>query len=151
MKSFFDKLTGSSDMDIENDIDKLTNLEEITNNETSMLADDNSKDGELAVDVYDDGDKIIVKTMVAGVKPEDLDISITRDKVIIRGSRQTERETTKDNYHTQELYWGSFSRTIMLPTEIDIEASEATEKRGLLILTLPKVDKERKTKLKVRN
>ena len=88
--------------------------------------------------------------MVAGVRPEDLDISITRDMVTIKGTRQEERETTKENYHHQELYWGSFSRTIMLPAEIDTEEAGAIEKHGLLILTLPKIDKEKKTKLRVK-
>lgn len=89
--------------------------------------------------------------MVAGVRPEDLDISITRDMVTIKGTRLEEQEITKDNYYHQELYWGSFSRTIMLPAEIDIEESNATEKYGLLILTLPKIDKERRTQLRVKN
>lgn len=150
MKSFFDKLTGS--VNIEDDADKFAELEEEKkdNGQIDALYEDDAKDGELAVDVYDDGDKIIVKTMVAGVKPEDLEVSITRDTITVRGTRQETTETIKENYHHKELYWGSFSRTVMLPAEIDIEESEAVEKHGLLILTLPKIDKERKAKLKVR-
>lgn len=153
MKSFFDKLTGNVKMD--NDKDDFINLDvETTDNKQpseNTSWEEDEKDGELPVDVYDDKDEIIVKTMVAGVRPEDLDISITRDMVTIKGSRQEEKEIIKNNYHYQELYWGSFSRTIMLPAEIDIEESEATEKHGLLILTLPKIDKERKTKLRIKN
>ena len=150
MKSFFDKLTGS--VNIEDDADKFAELEEEKkdNGQIDALYEDDAKDGELAVDVYDDGDKIIVKTMVAGVKPEDLEVSITRDTITVRGTRQETTETIKENYHHKELYWGSFSRTVLLPAEIDIEESEAVEKHGLLILTLPKIDKERKAKLKVR-
>ncbi len=153
MKSFFDKLTGTTNS--ENEMNNFTNLEVKTPDNKQQPEntswEEDEKEGELSVDVYDDEDKIIIKTMVAGVRPEDLDISITRDMVTVKGNRKEEKETVKDNYHHQELYWGSFSRTIMLPTEIDIEESEAAEKHGLLILTLPKIDKERKTKLQVKN
>ena len=151
MKSFFDKLTGA--VNTENEIDEYTNLEVRGENDRQSedaLLDEEEEIGELSVDVYNDEDKIVVKTMVAGVRPEDLDVSITRDMITVRGTRQKEKEITKDNYHHQELYWGSFSRTVMLPAEIDIEESEAVEKHGLLILTLPKIDKEKKTKLKIK-
>lgn len=148
MKSFFDKLTGSNNLEEENE---LLNLDKDFDEDTSSLLEEENKDGELAIDVYDDGDEIVVKTMVAGVKPEDLDISVTRDMLTIRGSRKEEKEINKNNYHQKELYWGSFSRTVMLPTEVDIDNSEAIEKHGLLILTLPKIDKERQSKLKIRN
>jgi len=150
MKSFFDKLTGSNSSSVAED--DLIDLREdsVSDRLTDDENEENQQDGELAVDVFDAGDKIILKTIVAGVKPEDLDISITRDKVTIRGTRVEESEISKNDYHQRELYWGSFSRTVMLPTEIDINESEAIEKHGLLILTLPKVDKERKTQLKVR-
>ncbi len=151
MKSFFDKLTGS--VNVSDEADNFTNLELKDRNDDQTPENtswEEEKDGELSVDVYNDKDEIIIKTMVAGVRPEDLDISITRDMITIRGTRQEEKEILRENYHHQELYWGSFSRTIMLPAEIDIEAAEATEKHGLLILTLPKIDKERKTKLRVK-
>ena len=88
--------------------------------------------------------------MVAGVKPEDLDVSITRDMVTIKGKRETERTVSDDDYFHRELYWGTFSRNIVLPQEIDVDGAEAIEKHGLLILRLPKLDKHRSTKLKVR-
>jgi HSP20 family protein len=88
--------------------------------------------------------------MVAGVKPDDLDISITRDMITIKGKRETEREILDEDYFHRELYWGSFSRTIMLPAEIEVEEAEAVEKHGLLILKLPKIDKHKQTRLKVK-
>ena len=150
MKSFFDKLTGSNNID--NDEGEIINLEKDFDEEslTNFENDEDVSDGELAIDVYDDGDEIVVKTMVAGVKPEDLDISITRDMLTVRGSRKEEKEISKNNYHQKELYWGSFSRTVMLPAEVDIDNSEAIEKHGLLIIHLPKVDKERQSKLRVK-
>lgn len=116
--------------------------------DTTVSEDD--IDGELAIDMHDTGEDLIIKTMVAGVKPEDLDVSITRDSVTIRGKREHER-TAEDNEHIfSELYWGSFARVISLPSEIEVEEAEAIEKHGLLVLRLPKVDKNRQTKLKVR-
>ncbi len=152
MKSFFDKLTGT--VDLEQEPEDFTNLkvndDDKKGEDSSAWREEEENEGELSVDVYDDNDQIVVKTMVAGVRPEDLDISITRDMVIIKGVRLEEKEISKNDYYHQELYWGSFTRTIMLPAEIDIEESKATEKYGLLILELPKIDKERRTKLRVK-
>jgi HSP20 family protein len=89
--------------------------------------------------------------MVAGVKPQDLDINITRDMVTIHGTREDSIEVTQENYFHKELYWGSFSRNIILPEEIDVEEADAKEKHGLLMITLPKLDKDRKTKLSVKS
>ena len=146
-RSFFEKLTGSIRMDESPETDET---------ESKTLGKKNGDDlepieeGELTIDVYQTSSEIVIKSMVAGVKPEDLDISITRDMVTIKGKRETERYIKDDDYFHQELYWGSFSRTIMLPAEVDVEASEATEKYGLLILRLPKIDKNKQTRLKVR-
>jgi len=112
--------------------------------------DDSEEEGELTVDVYQTDTEIIIKTMVAGVKPDDLDVSITRDMVSIKGKREVERTIDESEYLHKELYWGSFSRTIVLPQEIDVDAAEAIEKHGLLILRLPKLNKNRQTKVKVR-
>ncbi|HEY5383096.1 MAG TPA: Hsp20/alpha crystallin family protein [Candidatus Paceibacterota bacterium] len=108
-------------------------------------------DGELAVDVYETPTHLIIKAMIAGVRPEDLDISITRDMVTIRGKRERAVEGTAGDFFFQELYWGSFSRTIVLPQEVEIEEAEATEKHGLLVIKLPKLDKGRHAKLKVKS
>jgi HSP20 family molecular chaperone IbpA len=108
-------------------------------------------DGELSVDVYQTPTHIIIKAMIAGVKPEDLDVSITRDMVTVRGKRERHTEGGNGEYFFEELYWGSFSRTIVLPQEVDIEDAEAVEKHGLLIIRLPKMDKGRQAKLKVRS
>ena len=114
------------------------------------IDEDTDKEAELTVDVYQTPDTIVVKSMIAGVRPEDLDVSITRDSVTVRGKREEERVAEDGDYFTRELYWGSFSRTVTLPEEIDVDAAEAIEKHGLLILKLPKLDKKRQSKLKVR-
>jgi len=92
-----------------------------------------------------------VKALVAGVQPTSIDISLTREMLIISGSREDEREVEDDNYFQRELYWGSFSRTILLPEEVDVDLAEATEKHGILMIRLPKINKKRQTKLKVRS
>lgn len=109
------------------------------------------EEGELSVDVYQTGTEIIIEAMVAGVKPEDLHLSITRDMVTIKGRRDGNTQITHDDYFYKELYWGTFTRTILLPHEVEIEEAEAVEKHGLLIIRLPKVDKARQTKLKVKS
>lgn len=108
-------------------------------------------EGELSVDVYQTATHIVIKAMIAGVKPEDLDVSITRDMVTIRGKREQHTEGGTSDFFFQELYWGAFSRTIVLPQEVEIEEAEAVEKHGLLIIRLPKMDKGRQAKLKVRS
>lgn len=108
-------------------------------------------EGELSVDVYQTPSHIIVKAMIAGVKPEDLDVTITRDMVTLRGKREQHTEGNAGDFFFQELYWGSFSRTIVLPQEIEVEEAEAVEKHGLLIIRLPKLDKGRQAKLKVKS
>lgn len=107
-------------------------------------------EGELAVDVYQTPDSIVIKALIAGVQPQTVDISLTREMLTISGIRQDEREVEDENYFQRELYWGSFSRTILLPEEVDVDRAEASEKHGVLMIRLPKINKKRETKLKVR-
>lgn len=149
-RSFFERLTGvvrvnndNDDLEEDNDIDVSDSNESWTDKETEQ-------EGELTVDVYQTPDSVVIKSMIAGVRPEDLDIAITRDLVTIRGKREEERISDDGEYVTKELYWGSFSRTITLPVEVDVDEAEAIEKHGLLIIKLPKLDKKKKSKLKVK-
>jgi HSP20 family protein len=147
-RSFFERLTGSVPFDPENEGDeKIVQREHNLSGLDEVVEDE---DGELTVDVHQTDDSIIIKTMVAGVRPEDLDINITRDLVTIKGRRGEEHIVEDGDYFIRELYWGSFSRTITLPEEIDVEESQAQERHGLLIVTLPKIDKHKHTKLKVK-
>lgn len=112
--------------------------------------DDEPQEGELPVDMFQTGDAVIIRALVAGVSPDDLDIAITRDMVTIRGSREEYKEASNDDYYHRELFWGSFSRTLVLPEEVIIDEAEAQEKHGLLEIRLPKVDKARSARLKVK-
>jgi HSP20 family molecular chaperone IbpA len=120
-------------------------------NTRSEWAGQEEPQGELAVDVYQTPEAIVVKALLAGVQPGAIDISLTREMLTISGSRSDEREVEEENYFQRELYWGSFSRTILLPEEIDVDMAEASEKHGILMIRLPKINKKRQTKLKVRS
>jgi len=150
-RSFFEKLTGTVRMEEETaPKGKSDHHKTDTDVASSWIEEESEKEGELTVDVYQTPEMIIIKSMIAGVRPDDLDVTIARDVVTIRGKREEERVANEDDYYVRELYWGSFSRTIQLPEEIDVDESEAVEKHGLLILKLPKLDKKRSSKLKVR-
>ena len=140
--SFFERLTGT--ININDDV-----VEKEENDEKDWIEDE-KEEYQLTLDVYNKPEEIIIHTMVAGVRPEDLDISITREMVSIRGERKEPEDVATEDYYHKELYWGSFSRTIMLPAEIEVEEAEATENHGLLSIRLPKIDKEKQTKLKVK-
>ena len=155
-KSFFERLTGSVRLDEEPETD-VEEVEEKAPRRGHAAAapaenwlEEEEREGELTVDVYQTAENIVIKAMIAGVRPEDLDISITRDMVTIKGRREEEKNIRDEDYFAQELYWGAFSRTITLPSEVDVDESEAVEKHGLLILKLPKLDKKRQSKLKVK-
>lgn len=148
-RSFFERLSGAVKLEDEMAEEVKMHSPEVRNPMHSLLQEE-EEEGQLTVDVYQTPSEIFIKTMVAGVKPDDLDVSITRDTVTIRGRREEEQTVSNTDYFHRELYWGSFSRTIVLPEEIDVEESEAVERYGLLILRLPKLDKNRQTKLKVR-
>jgi HSP20 family protein len=148
-RSFFERLTGSVSVDDDYGFDEPT--ASVHSSSISPVLEEAEAEGELAVDVYQTPTHIIVKAMIAGVRPEDLDVAITRDMVTLKGKREKHTEGGGSDYFFQELYWGSFARTIVLPQEIEIEGAEATEKHGLLSIKLPKVDKGKQTKLKIKS
>lgn len=103
-------------------------------------------EGQLAVDVYQTADSVVLQAPIAGVKPEDLEISITDEVINIKGERRQAEETAKENYLARECYWGAFSRTFTLPTVVESEKAEAGLKNGILTIKIPKMAK---TKTKV--
>lgn len=159
--SFLERLTGSIKLNTEEDAfdeqdgrtgDTLHSdeYEQHAEDKWSETTEDN-QDGELPIDMYQTRDAIIIRALVAGVNPEDLDIAITRDMVTLKGQREEVQEAPDEDYYHRELFWGSFSRTILLPEEIIIDEAEAKEKHGLLVITLPKLDKERSARLTVKS
>lgn len=157
--SFLERLTGSRSFDeFDDDFDVVDEREDDlegspeseSNNEWSDSLPEREEEGELPVDMFQTASSIVVRALVAGVSPSDLDVAITRDMVTIKGRRDENQEVPDEDYYHRELYWGGFTRTILLPEEVVIDESEAKEKHGLLEIVLPKVDKERSTHLKVK-
>ncbi|MBI5037491.1 MAG: Hsp20/alpha crystallin family protein [Candidatus Kerfeldbacteria bacterium] len=106
--------------------------------------DDDDFAGQLAVDVYQTTDEIVIKSTIAGVKPEDIDISVNNDMITIRGKREKDHEVSDQDYFYRECYWGGFSRSIILPCDVKIDQIKATIRNGVLSVTLPKAEKVNK-------
>jgi len=107
-------------------------------------------EGELAIDVFETDDDIVIQSTIGGIKPEDLDISVENDLVTIRGSRERSAEKEGKKYFYQECYWGSFMRQVILPEEVDGTRAKATIKNGVLTLTMPKLHRKKKRKIMVK-
>src|SRR3972149_2882087 len=146
-RSFFEQLTGS--VKLNDDLPPETGPEVAKAKKGDWV--ESPEEGELTVDMMQTADDIILQTMVAGVKSDDLDVTITRDMVTLKGKRQSSQEVSEKDYFYRELYWGSFSRSILLPQEVDSDRSQATLKNGLLTIKLPKLDKAKTQKLKVKS
>lgn len=107
------------------------------------------EDGQLTVDVYQTDEDVVIKSTIAGVTVDDIDIAITNDMVTIKGKRNPDEKIDESDYYYQELYWGPFSRSIILPEDIDVEKASASMKNGVLTLHLPKLAKSRMKKVKI--
>ena len=108
------------------------------------------EEGQLSIDVYQTPEAIIVKSTIAGVKPDDIDISINNDLLTIRGRREMVESIREEHYLYRECYWGSFSRSIILPVEIEVEKIEAFLENGVLTVVLPKAKSAKQISIKVR-
>lgn len=154
-KSFFERLTGSHSAPStpEAPRERITahHVKPTSNGKESPPALQNDEEGELTVDIFDDGDYVVIQAIVGGVKPEDIDVQVTDDMVTIRGKRQRTQEIRDEHFFYRELYWGSFSRSIILPQEIVSDEAEASMKNGLLTVKLPKRDRNRAQKLRVKS
>jgi len=95
-------------------------------------------DGQLAVDVYENDSDFVVLTAIAGVSPKDIEIQIDKDMLIIKGRRPNPENNENKNYFYKECHWGSFSRKIILPEDIDITKALAEFNKGLLMIKFPK-------------
>lgn len=152
-KNFFEKLAGMNDSEKEEEeFEPEIKLSEETPSERGEPLDEffEEGEGELAVDVYTTPTSFIIESAIAGVKPEDIDVSINPDSITIKGKREKEEKVKTENYLHQECYWGRFSRTIILPEEIDPDKAHANIKNGVLKISLPKLTKGKTKKIKVK-
>jgi HSP20 family protein len=169
MRSFFERLTGSIRVNDEEDDTRARRTEaqsgpsrvirerkldtddrrEAVLHPTSVddsrgraeAAREDADEGQLTVDIFDDGQNIVIQSTVSGVKPEDIDIALEDNTLTIRGSRKRSQEVSEDSFYYRELYWGGFSRSIILPEEVDFPKADAVIKHGLLTIKLPKKEK----------
>ena len=120
-----------------------------------VQSDDNWDDeqgdfpGQLAVDVYETEDRLVVKARTAGVNKEDLDVSISDGILTISGTLSSGDDTDATNWHIQECYWGEFSRTVALPVAVKEDEAAAALKDGVLSISFPKVQQEQAKKIAI--
>lgn len=158
-QSFFEKLTGATSYDdapaedgqmLDSNNFPPEEPEEVpaeehapdTNANQEWPDEVNPHEGQLTVDVYQTPTHIVVQAPMAGVKPDDVDVSINNDMITIRGKRAQKNEAGGDNYYYRELFWGPFSRSVLMPAEVDSSRTEASFKNGLLTVKMPKVNKD---------
>lgn len=167
-RSFFEKLTGSKRIEPEEytehgsinqptaniyeteEAEMILNSSPKKNMPEEKFSDRDTSEGQLTIDVYQTDNDIVIKSTIAGVKPEDLDVNINNDMVTIRGERKNEEEVPEENYYYQECYWGNFSRSVILPVDVISDKSEASMKNGILTIRLPKADSTKAKKIQVR-
>jgi len=106
-------------------------------------------EGQLAVDVYQTEKELVILSAIAGVKPEDINISGQGDVVIIRGRRERPVKDKEENYFYQECYWGPFSKEIILPVEADASRATAAMTEGVLIIRIPKIERKKEKKITI--
>src|SRR3989344_620852 len=117
-------------------------------NPLELISDEG--EGQLTVDVYQTPEEIIVESTIAGVKPDDIEIDVTSESVTIRGERHQEEKVAESDYFYRECFWGRFSRSIILPQEVDPDRAHSALKNGVLVIKLPKLHRNKAKKLKVK-
>lgn len=110
--------------------------------ETMPVAGIFDQDGELVVDVFETNSDFVVLATIAGVQIKDLDISLEKDMMVIKGNRCDPHEKTDKKYFYQECYWGPFSRKVVLPENVDIDKADAQIDKGILTVKIPKNENE---------
>jgi len=175
-KSFFEKLTGAQQVGEEREPLPIYEEEEERSARFSLRPDEEDEqpswvaptlqprantqsvpvqpesdgEGQLTIDVYQTESEIVIKSTIAGVKPEDLDVSINNDMVTVKGERKNEEIVENGNYYYQECYWGGFSRSVLLPVDVIPEKADASLKNGILTIRLPKADTNKVRRIQVR-
>ncbi|MDD5731420.1 MAG: Hsp20/alpha crystallin family protein [Patescibacteria group bacterium] len=125
------------------------NTELVASDDNDLMSDE--LEGQLSIDMYQTDDDLIIKAPVAGVDPNDLEVSVTEDSFVIRGKRHDEHKQEKGNYFVHECYWGSFSRSESLPVPVVAEKAEASiNKKGVLTIRVPKSSKGKSKTLKIK-
>ncbi|MBI2058007.1 MAG: Hsp20/alpha crystallin family protein [Candidatus Yanofskybacteria bacterium] len=112
-------------------------LADLTASKNKTGANKPADEGQLTVDVYQNNNEIVIQSTIGGIDGKDIDISIAKDMVTIKGVRAKTEKVKQSDYFHQEVYWGSFSRSVILPVDIDVDKAKASIKNGLLTVRLP--------------
>ena len=140
------KVTKAGDEETRND---LVSLEEIDSDNFGRHIHD--EEGQLTLDVYQTDTHLVIIAPVAGVEPDEIDITVSEKEVLtIRGTRQISSEVMDDNYLCRECFWGAFSRSVVLPEGLDVDEVSATFKRGILKIEIPKLKREKTKKVEIK-
>jgi len=153
-KSFFERLTGATKEELFESYSeekiapkkvKLENSPKTKKSKKSIQKPSpewpSDEEGELMIDVYQTENDIVIKSTIAGASSKDIEVSITNDMITIRGTRQRDETVPQEKYYYQELYWGPFSRSIILPVDVNADKAKASIKDGILTVRLPKIEK----------
>ena len=145
--SFFQKLKKDIGLEEETEKKQEKKPEKVSLQKPKKEAQDwMETEGQLAVDVYQTKSSFVIQAPVAGVKPEDLDISVEDGFLVIKGERKKTEEIQERDYFYQECYWGAFSRKVSLPEDVDSSKVKASLKKGVLTIELPRIAKKEKKK-----
>jgi len=147
MPNIFKRLIGLKD-EVREEKEERNNFQ--TRDSDWLENDYDYEEGQLSIDVYQTPKAIIVKSTIAGVKPEDIDISLHNEMLTIRGRREMTEEVAEEDYLFRECYWGAFSRSVILPMEVSEKKIEAAIENGVLTVTLPKAKIAKQVSIKVK-
>jgi len=125
------------------------NDEEVTEQNWLESGEEQEVEGQLAVDVFQTKESVVIKAPIAGVDPKQLEVAIAEDVVTIRGERVDDSTVDRENYYVQECYWGAFSRSIIMPVSVNADKAEASLKNGVLTIAIPKVIQDKVKKIRV--
>lgn len=141
---------GDDDMPADNSSDNAaSNASEPSNAPSDEWDEEEAVPGQLAVDVYETKERLVVKARTAGVNKSELDVSIADNTLSIRGTLSAGNEDDVENYFVQECYWGEFSRSITLPVPVKEEEIEAVLKDGVLTISFTKMKQDSVKKIQV--
>lgn len=102
-----------------------------------------SRNGAPAIDLYQTNDSVVVKAALPGIKPDEVQLSVSGDVLTLKGEFHNDNEVKEATYHLQEQHYGSFERSVLLPTEVESEKAKAEFENGVLTVTIPKAEQVR--------
>ena len=149
--SLLQRLTGAYDEDEFFDADYKESTRDVIPDIPSNSPPKNitEEDRQIDIDLVNTPNNILITACIPGVDAEHIDVSITRELVTISANTADRKTYRDEDYYYREVFWGSFSRTIVLPQEVEAEEAKAKIKDGILTIKLPKIDKDKQTKLKI--